>query len=191
MKTAISIPDPLFQAAEELAQRLELSRSQLYSKAVEFFVRSHRQEGITEALNRVYAEESSELDSGWAAIQAASPGGRVVIRRGEIWWASLPEPTGSEPGSRRPLLVVQDDEFNRSRIATVLGVVLTTNMNRALAPGNVLLESRLTGLPKDSVANVSQIVTADRRSLTERVSQLDSRSMVQVENGLRMVLDLA
>lgn len=113
------------------------------------------------------------------------------MRRGEIWWASLPEPTGSEPGSRRPLLIIQSDEFNRSRIATVLAVILTTNTNLAEAPGNVLLESRLTGLPRDSVANVSQIVTADRRFLTERVSTLDSRSLRQVENGLRIILDLA
>jgi mRNA interferase MazF len=114
----------------------------------------------------------------------------MVIRRGEIWWASLPEPSGSEPGSRRPLLIVQADDFNRSRIATVLGVILTTNLSLAEAPGNVLLESRLTGLPRDSVANVSQIVTADRRFLTERVSKLDARSLLQVENGLRVVLDL-
>ena len=115
----------------------------------------------------------------------------MVVRRGEIWWASLPEPTGSEPGSRRPLLIVQSDEFNRSRIATVLGVILTTNTSLAQAPGNVLLESRLTGLPRDSVANVSQIVTADRRFLTELVSRLDARSLLQVENGLRLILNLA
>ena len=114
----------------------------------------------------------------------------MVIRRGEIWWASLPEPTGSEPGSRRPLLVVQTDDFNRSRIATVLGVVLTTNTNLAEAPGNVLLEKSRTGLPRDSVANVSQIVTADRRFLTERVSRLDPKALLQVENGLKMVLGL-
>lgn len=113
-----------------------------------------------------------------------------MIRRGEIWWASLPEPVGSEPGSRRPLLIVQSDEFNRSGIATVLGVVLTTNTRLAEAPGNVLLARRSTGLPKDSVANVSQIVTADRRFLTERVSTLSARELLRVENGIRMVLNL-
>lgn len=113
-----------------------------------------------------------------------------MIRRGEIWWASLPEPTGSEPGSRRPLLIVQADEFNRSRISTVLGIVLTTNLRLARAPGNVLLDASITGLPKSSVANVSQVMTVDRRFLTEPVGQLDSRSMMQIENGLRLVLEL-
>ena len=114
----------------------------------------------------------------------------MVIRRGEIWWASLPEPTGSEPGSRRPLLIVQADEFNRSLVATVLGVILTTNTRLAEAPGNVLLSRRNTGLPKDSVANVSQVVTADKKSLTELVASLEPRLMMQVENGLRLAMSL-
>lgn len=114
----------------------------------------------------------------------------MVIRRGEIWWASLPEPVGSEPGSRRPLLIVQADEFNRSRIATVLGVILTTNTALAEAPGNLFLESSLTGLPRDSVANVSQIVTADRRFLTERVGRLEEETIQKIDRGLRLVLGL-
>ncbi len=114
----------------------------------------------------------------------------MVIRRGEIWWTSLPEPVGSEPGSRRPLLIVQADVFNRSRIATVLGVALTTNTGLAEAPGNVLLTSGETGLPKDSVANISQIVTADKRFLTERVSRLEPRALAPVEAGIRLVLNL-
>ena len=113
-----------------------------------------------------------------------------MIRRGEIWWASLPEPAGSERGSRRPLLIVQSEEFNRSRIATVLGVALTSNIRLEEAPGNVLLPSMATGLLRDSVANVSQVVTVDRRFLTERISTLDARHMLRVENGLRLVLDL-
>ena len=112
------------------------------------------------------------------------------IRRGEIWWASLPEPVASEPGSRRPLLVVQADSFNRSRVQTVLAVVLTTNLGRADAPGNVYLSREETGLSKNSVANVSQIVTADRRFLTERVSALPARRLAEVGSGLLLVLDL-
>lgn len=112
------------------------------------------------------------------------------IGRGEIWWASLPEPVASEPGSRRPLLVVQADSFNRSRIQTVLAVVLTTNLARADAPGNVYLAREETGLPRDSVANVSQIVTADRRFLTERVSALPARRLAEVDSGLLLVLDI-
>lgn len=115
---------------------------------------------------------------------------RISVRRGEIWWASLPEPVGSEPGHRRPLLVVQADSFNRSRIQTVLAVVLTTNLSRADAPGNVLLVRRESGLPSDSVANVSQVVTADRRFLTEKVSTLPADLLAEVDRGLLLVLDL-
>lgn len=113
-----------------------------------------------------------------------------MIQRGDVWWASLPEPVGSEPGYRRPLLIVQADSFNQSRIQTVLGVALTTNLRLAEAPGNLLLTSRQTGLPKDCVANVSQIVTADRRVLNERVSVLPPLLMEKIEAGLRLVLAL-
>ncbi len=91
-----------------------------------------------------------------------------MIQRGEIWWASLPEPTGSEPGYRRPVLVVQSDDFNRSRIATVIALVITSNTKLGQAPGNVYLPQKLTGLPRDSVANVPQIITVDKSLLTER-----------------------
>ncbi len=114
----------------------------------------------------------------------------MVIRRGEIWWASLPEPVGSEPGYRRPVLVVQSDDFNRSRIATVIAVVITSNTRLAQAPGNVFLSQKLTGLPKDSVANISQVVTIDKDFLTERVRTLPTNILEQIESGLRLVLRL-
>jgi mRNA interferase MazF len=113
-----------------------------------------------------------------------------VIQRGEIWWASLPEPMGSEPGYRRPVLVVQSDDFNRSRIATVVGVIITSNVRLTQAPGNVFLPKKLTSLPQDSVANVSQIVTIDKTFLTEKVGTLPSHILEQVEKGLRLVLRL-
>lgn len=113
-----------------------------------------------------------------------------MIQRGEIWWASLPEPLGSEPGYRRPLVIVQADSFNQSGIRTVLGVALTTNLRLADAPGNVPLTARQTGLPKDSVANVSQIVTANKSLLTERVGVLAPALLERIEEGLRLVLDL-
>ena len=113
-----------------------------------------------------------------------------MIRRGEIWWASLPEPTASEPGYRRPVLVVQSDDFNRSRIATIIAVVITSNLKLAQAPGNVLLPRKATGLIKDSVANVSQVITVDKSFLTERVGTLPPYLLEQVESGLRLVLSL-
>ena len=112
------------------------------------------------------------------------------MQRGDIWWASLPEPEGSAPGYRRPVVVVQADDFNRSRISTVIVAVLTSNVALALAPGNVLLKARRTGLPKDSVVNVSQLITLDRQSLTEKVKTLDSSTMLEVDRGLRLVLDI-
>jgi mRNA interferase MazF len=110
--------------------------------------------------------------------------------RGEIWWANLPPPIGSEPGFRRPILIVQSDAFNTSRIGTIVAVVITSNTRLAQAPGNVFLPSKITGLPKDSVANVSQVISLDRTFLTERVGYLTDEVMKRVENGLRLVLDL-
>ena len=112
------------------------------------------------------------------------------MRRGEIWWAGLPEPEGSGPGYRRPVLIVQADEFNRSRIGTVVIVALTTHLALAQAPGNVLLKARRAGLPRDSVVNVSQLLTIDRRLLVKKVSALDLPTMTDVDNGLRLVLAL-
>lgn len=99
-------------------------------------------------------------------------------------------PSGSGPGYRRPVLIIQADEFNRSRIATVIAVVVTSNIELARAPGNVPLNRRTTGLRKKSVVNVSQVVTLDRTLLTQRVKQLSERDMVVVEAGLRLVLGL-
>ena len=112
-----------------------------------------------------------------------------MISQGEIWWADLPDPAGSGPGFRRPVIVVQGDPFNRSRITTVLCVLLTSNLKWANAPGNVLLEARLTGLPKDSVANVSQVVALDKLLLTEHVGKLSREKTDLVLAGIDVVLD--
>lgn len=113
-----------------------------------------------------------------------------MIRRGEVWWANLPTPRGSGPGYRRPVLVIQADAFNRSRISTVVAVVLTSNTRLAQAPGNVVLGRGDSGLPKRSVANVSQVITLDKTLLSRRVRAVSSRAMRQVEAGLRLVLSL-
>ncbi len=113
---------------------------------------------------------------------------RDLISQGEIWWADLPAPAGSGPGFRRPVVVVQGDALNRSRIATVVCVPLTSNLKWAVAPGNVHLPERLTGLPKDSVANVSQIVSVDKDLLTARVGKLPRSKLGLVLSGIDIVL---
>ena len=113
------------------------------------------------------------------------------IRRGEIWWAELPAPRRSEPGYRRPVLVIQGDSFNRSRIQTLIVAVITSYLEVADAPGNVLLRAGQTGLPRDSVVNVSQLMTLDRGFLTEHIGTLARRSQHSVDEGLRTVLELA
>ena len=114
----------------------------------------------------------------------------MVIERGEVWWAELEEPTGLEPGHRRPVLIVQANSFNRSRLQTTIAVVLTSNLRLIDAPGNVLVPKTASGLPKDSVANVSQVVTLDRDFLTERTGKLPGRLRAAVDAGLKLVLDL-
>ena len=110
--------------------------------------------------------------------------------RGEIWWANLPDPIGPEPGYRRPVLIIQDDTFTQSRLRTVIVVIITSNIELAIAPGNVLLASNITGLPRDSVANVSQIFTLDKAFLTEHIGSLPVSLQEQIDEGLRTVLYL-
>jgi mRNA interferase MazF len=112
----------------------------------------------------------------------------VVISQAEVWWADMPVPTGSGPGFRRPVVVVQGDALNRSRIATVVCVPLTSNLRWANAPGNVQLSARLTGLEKGSVANVSQIVTLDRELLADRVGKLARAKLELILAGIDVTL---
>ena len=113
-----------------------------------------------------------------------------MTERGDIWWADLGEPRGSAPARRRPVVLVQADHYNRSRLSTAVIVVLTTNRRLAQMPGNVLIPSEMSGLPEDSVANVTQIATIDRSHLVDYVSGLPGRLMEDIDRGLRKVLGL-
>lgn len=112
------------------------------------------------------------------------------MQRGEVWWAALAAPVGSEPGYRRPVLIVQSDTFTRSAIKTVVCAAITSNLQLAAAPGNVRVAARASGLPKPSVVNVSQVGAIDRSFLKQRVTVLDAEAMRQVDEGLRLVLNL-
>ena len=113
-----------------------------------------------------------------------------MIRRGQIWWVDFAEPVGSEPGYRHPALVLQRDEVNASRIDTVVVCVLTSNTRLARAPGNTLLPRRMTGLPSDSVANASQVVTVNKADLDDLIGFLPPSLLESVNDGLRWFLDL-
>ncbi len=114
----------------------------------------------------------------------------MVIKRGEIWWAELPAPAGSGPGYKRPLLIIQSNEFNKSKIKTIIAAVITSNTILAGAPGNILLSTRKSKLSKESVINVSQIITVDKSFLTSKVHTLPHKLMAQVDEGLKLVLKL-
>lgn len=114
----------------------------------------------------------------------------MVIERGQIWWADLPKPRGSGPGYEHPIIVVQSDDFNLTNLNTIIGVIITSNLDLAEMPGNVLLKKEQTELAKDSVANVTQVVTVDKSELLEYIGTLSERKMEQIENGLRLVLSL-
>lgn len=113
-----------------------------------------------------------------------------MVGRGQIWWANLQDPVGSEPGFKRPVLVVQADSYNASKIQTVIVIALTSNMRLADAPGNVALTRSVTGLPKDSVANVSQVMTLDKNDLSDAAGTVDRLTLYQIDHGLRLVLSL-
>lgn len=112
------------------------------------------------------------------------------MKRNEIWWASLPDTVGSSPGYRRPILVIQSDAFNSSNINTIIVLAITSNLKLANAPGNVFINKKQSGLPRDSVINVSQVLTIDKSFLSEFIATLTPKTMRQVEEGMRLVLSL-
>ena len=112
------------------------------------------------------------------------------MKRGEVWWATLPPPSGSGPGFRRPVLLIQSDPFNESRISTAIVAVITSNLALADAPGNIRIGKAESGLSKPSVVNVSQVLTIDKALLTDPVRSLSAAAMLRVDNGLRLALGL-
>ena len=112
------------------------------------------------------------------------------MNRGEIWWAELPDPQGSEPGYRRPIIIISSNAFNKSKIRTIIAVAISTNLILANAPGNVPLSQKETGLPKDSVANISQVITIDKNFLTECVGSIPQKIMKRIDIGLRLAMEL-
>lgn len=112
------------------------------------------------------------------------------MNRGEVRWAALRAPRGSEPGYRRPVVIIQSDDFNRSRIQTVIAAGITSNTRLAMAPGNVVLRAKEVGLPQASVVNVSQLVTIDRSFLGERIGRLSRQRLHELDAGVRLVLAL-
>jgi mRNA interferase MazF len=114
----------------------------------------------------------------------------MVIAQGEVWWADLAEPIGSAPGYRRPVIILQSDPLNRSQISTVVCVVLSSNLRWSIAPGNVLLTAKQTGLDRDSVAKVSQLVTIDKRQLIDRTGKLPRKQMESIFSGIDLIMGL-
>ena len=112
------------------------------------------------------------------------------MRRGEIWWASMGEPAGSSPGYRRPVVIASTDDFNNSLIQTVIAVVVTSNLKLAEAPGNFKIGKSRSGLDRESVVNISQIITLDKMFLTERIGQLGDKQLNKLNEGLRLALGL-
>lgn len=112
----------------------------------------------------------------------------MVVAQDDVGWADLPAPTGSGPGFQRPVVVVQSDAFNRSTIATIVCIPLTSNVRWADAPGNSLLSARATGLPKDSVANVSQVLAIDRDLLAERAGRVSRNQLETILKGIGTLL---
>ena len=113
----------------------------------------------------------------------------MVIQQGEVYWIDLGDPTGSAPGYKHPHVVIQNNIFNQSRINTVVVCALTSNLKRATAPGNVLLDEGEGNLPKQSVVNVSQIFTVDKRDLEEKIGMLSTKRVMEILGGIQLVLE--
>lgn len=182
---------------ERLAQT-----SELFANAVAEFIAQHDRDRLTERVNAVYADAGHEparprprrlvspVAFARSVVKRREPAQPPLIRRGTVWWTTLPEPLSSEPGYRRPMVIVQTDAFNASQIRTVIVVALTSKLTLAAAPGNVRVSAREAGLVTDSVANISQIATIHKSFLVEYCGRLRPRTMAAIADGMRLVLEL-
>lgn len=163
VKTSISIEKTLFNQAEVLAQQLNISQSRVFEMAIENFIRQHSD----------------------SAIQ--SSGENRVINQGDVYWAQFENPTGLEPGIPHPYVVIQHNVLNHSRINSVVVCVLTSNIKRANAPGNVLLEADEANLPRQSIVEVSKVSTVDKAQLGEYIGSLSEQRIDQILTGMRFL----
>jgi mRNA interferase MazF len=191
-RVAVSIPKTLYDQAEILARRLAISRKQLYATALGDFVASHQSRVLPDATDHGHENfPDPDHSAGAPGLDAESPagmsGGRRKIRQGDIYWVPLEEDDGVEPGYTHPQVVIQDDVFNRSRLDTVVVCALTTNMKRAKAPGNVLLEAGEANLPKRSVVVVSQVSAVDITQLDEYIGSLSRQRIDQILLGMQFL----
>jgi len=114
----------------------------------------------------------------------------MVVNKGEVWWASLEEPRGSEPGYRRPVVIISSNEFNKSKIQTIIVAAITSNLYLAEAPGNFKLTKKCSGLNRDSVVNVTQLLTLDKSFLTEKTGKLNNKQNQLLTYGLQLALNI-
>ena len=112
------------------------------------------------------------------------------MERGEIYWVNFGVPIGSEPGYKRPAVILQSNTFNQTRIRTVICVVLTSNLDLLEAPGNILIERVVSGLPKDSVLNISQIYTVDKQSVEQKIGRLPESYIHRIDASIRLIMDV-
>lgn len=165
IKTSLSIQEALFQQAENLAQRLDISVNQLFETAIENFVKSQQDVKTT----------------------SKNDGEELVVNQGDIYWVQLEDASGLEPGIPHPHVVIQDNLFNHSRIPTVVACALTSNIKRANIPGNVLLDLGEGSLSKQSVVETSKISAVDKYKLGEYIGSLDEKRVNQILDGMRFL----
>ena len=190
IETAVSIPKPLFDQAEIMAQQLNISHSHLFAIAVEHFIKTYPNQALLEQINRVDAvqpDPNKQANSPYQDAQTAthSGDGRIQIKQGDIYWLQVEEPGRSEPGYPHPHVVIQDDAINGSRINTVVVCALTSNLKRATEPGNILLEVGEANLSRQSVIVVSQVEMVDKTELGEYIGSLSKQRVEQILAGLR------